>query len=258
MKEYFDVLKTKIEEAEVVLVGFGEEFECTEYLVDNEKYNRVCNQLVEYELEALLPYVNHYFLKKDERIIKALSKLESILHGKNYFIVSTCMNGMIKYCNLSKDRIVEPCGTIFKLQCQDGCKDAIFDTPEEYFELINQCIENECDWEKMKEHECGVCGKEMVFNTLYAKHYLEAGYLPMWSDYTNWLQKTVNKKLCILELGVGLKYPSVIRFPFEKMGFYNKKAYFVRVHEKLSQLTPDLKEKGFPIAVNAVEFLTDI
>ncbi len=258
MNENYPVLKSKIKEAEMVLVGIGEEFECTELLLADEKYQRICEQLAQYELEALLPYVNHYFLKNNERYKKALTNLAFLMEGKDFFVVSTCMNGMLSLSGIPAEKIVQPCGDIRKLQCQNGCQEALFHVPEEFKSTLEKCIEKEDGWQEMKEHKCGVCGKEMVFNTLYAKHYLEAGYLPMWSNYTTWLQRTVNKKLCILELGVGLKYPSVIRWPFEKTAFYNKKAYFIRVHEKLSQLTPDISDKGLSISVNGVEFLADI
>lgn len=258
MQQIIEQIKSQIKDADLVLLGIGEEFEFKSYLSGNDKYKRVCNQLVEHGLEALLPYVDSYFLKEDERLLAALSKLVELLKEKDYFIVSTCMTSLLSQAGLDAGRIVEPCGTTSKLQCQDGCDEAIFYTPDEFKYQLEECIINETGWELLKEHKCGVCGREMVFNTLYAKHYLEAGYLPKWSEYTTWLQRTVNKKLCILELGVGLKYPSVIRWPFEKTAFYNKKSYFIRIHEKLSQLTPDLKEKGMGIAVNAVEFLADI
>lgn len=258
MQEIKEQIKAKIEDADFVLVGIGEEFDCMAYLSTNEKYKRVCGQLVEQGLEALLPYVNSYFLRDNTKLQKAYLSLAQLLKEKDVFVVSTCMTAIRPANGWDTENMVEPCGSTLKLQCQEGCEDALFYTPKEYIEQLEECIEKEADWEMLKEHKCGVCGHEMVFNTLYARHYLEAGYLPKWSDYTSWLQRTINKKLCILELGVGLKYPSVIRWPFEKTAFYNKKSYFVRVHEKLSQLTPDLKEKGIGIAVNAVEFLTDL
>lgn len=258
MNENYNILKSKIEEAEIVLVGIGEEFEYREVLLSDDKYQRVCNQLAMHQMEALLPYVNHYFLMKNAKYQRAFSNLANLLDGKNVFVVSTCMNGMLEESGIPLDKMVTPCGNILKLQCQEGCQDALFDVPKEYTDLLIKCIEQEDGWQEMKEHKCGVCSHEMVFNSLYAERYLEAGYLPMWSKYTTWLQGTVNKKLCVLELGVGLKYPSVIRWPFEKTVIYNNKAFFLRVHEKLSQLTPEISEKGHSIAVNAVEFLANI
>ena len=51
-----------------------------------------------------------------------------------------------------------------------------------------------------------------------------------------WLQGTLHKKLVILELGAGMKYPDILRFPFERMVYFNKKAELIRVHDKLYQL----------------------
>lgn len=78
---------------------------------------------------------------------------------------------------------------------------------------------------------------------------------PMWDKYTKWLQGTLNRNVLILEFGVGLKYPGVIRFPFEKAAYFNKKAGFIRVHGRLYQMTEELGDKGISIAQNAVDFL---
>ena len=81
---------------------------------------------------------------------------------------------------------------------------------------------------------------------------------PMWDKYTKWLQGTLNRNVLILELGVGLKYPGVIRFPFEKAAYLNKKADIIRVHGRLYQMTEELGDKGISIAQNAVAFLAGI
>ena len=75
--------------------------------------------------------------------------------------------------------------------------------------------------------------------------------------YLKWLQGTLNKKLCILELGVDFTFPQVIRFPFEKTAFYNKKATFVRVNSRFPQLEAELAAEGraISIAESPVEIL---
>ena len=78
-----------------------------------------------------------------------------------------------------------------------------------------------------------------------------------WSIYKKWLQGTINKNVCILELGVGLVFPSVIRWPFEKVAFYNQKAVFVRVNERLYHMSEELKDKGVSVAQNAIDWLLD-
>ncbi|MCR1840485.1 hypothetical protein [Murimonas intestini] len=101
------------------------------------------------------------------------------------------------------------------------------------------------------------CGSDMSGNVVTNEHYDESCYLPQWQNYLKWLQNTLNRKLCILELGVGFQYPSVIRWPFEKTGYLNKKADFIRVHSKFPQMSEELKDKGISVGENPVDFLLE-
>ena len=85
-----------------------------------------------------------------------------------------------------------------------------------------------------KERIVAPCGSDAAGNVVTDEEYDESMYLPQWEVYTKWLQNTLNHKLCILELGVGFAYPSVIRFPFEKIAYFNQKARLVRVHSEFA------------------------
>ena len=77
-----------------------------------------------------------------------------------------------------------------------------------------------------------------------------------WEIYMKWLQGTLNKKLLVLELGVGLKYPDVIRFPFEKVTYFNQKAELIRVHDRLFQLPAELVGRGSSMETDPLSLLT--
>lgn len=102
------------------------------------------------------------------------------------------------------------------------------------------------------------CGSEAQGNVVTDPDYDESKYLPQWQFYMNWLSTTIGKKLLILELGVGMKYPSVIRMPFERLAMFNQKAKIVRIHSKLAQLPDEIQEKGLCISENTVDFLIKI
>ena len=65
-----------------------------------------------------------------------------------------------------------------------------------------------------------------------------------WDQYLHWLSFTLNQKLCVLELGVGFAHPNLIRFPFEKTVYFNKKACYIRVSEKFPQLSAEIADRG--------------
>lgn len=217
-KEYLD----KVLDADLVLVGIGLEFEKNKY---------VC----------------------DELAIAALQELATILKGKNYFLVSTCTNGILKHADFKEDRVVNPCGNVHMKQCAE-CNDSLTLMTQEDIVFFQKAIDKN---EEPALTKCLVCGKPMVLNNVYATNYDENGYLKEWSIYKKWLQGTINKKVCILELGVGLVFPSVIRWPFEKVAFYNQKATFVRVNERLYHMSEELKEKGISVEKNAIDWLLE-
>ena len=84
---------------------------------------------------------------------------------------------------------------------------------------------------------------------------MEEGYLEQWNKYMRWLQGTVNKRLCVLELGVGMQYPTVIRWPFERVTFINEKSSMFRIHSKLYHLTEEIKGRGYKIQEKPIDFL---
>lgn len=72
-----------------------------------------------------------------------------------------------------------------------------------------------------------------------------------------WLQGTLHRRLLVLELGVGLRYPQVIRFPFEKIVYLNQQAEFIRVHDKLFQLPEQISGKAISISSDVVRLFAD-
>lgn len=213
----------KILAADLILVGVGTEFEATKY-------------------------------RKDARAVKALKELAGILEGKNYFVVTTCTNSILRNTGLNEERIVCPCGNLEMKQCTNHCENSLQALSEADIATMESSISQGFEPEF---GVCNVCKETMVLNNVYASKYDEDGYLKDWSRYTKWLQGTLNKKLCILELGVNLVFPSIIRWPFEKVGFYNQKATFIRVNETLYHMSEELKDKGIAVAQNSIDWLLE-
>lgn len=251
-------IKSRIEAADMVLVALGEEWECAEVLEKNTRYCQVCRDMAERGTQWLFPMVSRYFLKEDARLAQAYGKLAELLEGKNFFVLSTSVNGLLMESGLKLDRIVEPCGTCLRMQCGSGCEGSVQQTPLELFTEAYSYIEGKKNWDEVSFPVCGHCQTGMECNSLYAEHYLEESYRTDWERYTKWLQGTVNRRLCVLELGVGMQYAGLLRFPMEKIVGLNQKAELVRVHHLLPQLPEEIHGRGLGISQNAVDFLTQM
>lgn len=257
-------LLEQIEQADMVLVGLGEEFDGKKELLKNSHYVIGCERIKEAEMHSFLPAWNMFCAGKvgDTSVEIALRKLADLLKDKNYFIVSTAMNNEIACLSWKNERYVMPCGNTLKKQCSKQCEEIIAINDEDtdkirtFFEKLY--AEGKVEEKHSLLGNCPLCNEPYVFNNINVENYNENGYMDSWTIYKKWLQGTINRKLLILELGVGMKFPSVIRWPFEKVAFYNQKSYFCRINERLYQLTPELSGKGCGISQNAIEWLSGL
>lgn len=199
-----------IREADMVLVGIGEEMDLHKKLRSDERYIKTSETLGE---KCLLPYIEKIMLKEfEEKNRGVYADLEKCLDKKNYFIVSLCKDGAITGAGLNQDRIVEPCGAYKRLQCANGCSKELYEISNAFLEKVEIDLNSGNSLSSAEIPTCPHCGKPLVFNNIDADNYVEEGYLDKWEIYQKWLQGSLNKKLCILELGVGMKYPTVVRW----------------------------------------------
>ena len=181
-------------------------------------------------------------------------ELEEVLEGKEYFVVTSNDDGLLYHTHLKKDHVTAPCGNGDFFQCSAPCDEQLYPANLGLRDLIDYYEKTG----KIEHLECPKCGKQLIFNVRTEETksiYIEGAYLNSWASYTKWLQNTLNKKLFILELGEGFEVPSLFRWPFEKMAFYNEKATFVRVHHSLYQIGKEIKEKGIGIKMDSRDFL---
>lgn len=251
-----------IKEAELVLVGIGGEMQVTlQNLKKIPNFNEKFAVLQEDESKGwLIPFLIRYYLRPayHPEIVDAYNKLKGFLENKNYFIVSLSSDDLIRHIGFERERVTLPCGGYEMMQCADNCREKLFPAEEGPWNMICGWIEDRVSLEELKEPKCPDCGAPLVMNQYGEPKYHEGGYLESWKRYTKWLQGTVNRRLCILELGVGMEFPSVIRWPFEKMCFYNQKSVFWRVHSSLYQLSEEISMRGTSVRKDPVSFLNEL
>lgn len=251
-------LEEILKEADMLLVGIGEEFSRSEELQSNEAYGEMCRKAAEAGAQWAVPYLNRRFLQGDEKLKNAYRKLGELLQNKNYFVITTCMDGLIETAGIKENRITTPCGSFDRLQCSGGCVGSVVPVEDTVLKELEAVCKGDKTWDAMALTRCGNCGADMECNTLYAEHYLEEGYVESWNTYMKWLQGTVNRRLCILELGSDMMFAGVLRFRFEKMVSLNQKAKLLRIHSHLYQLPAEIVGQGMGISKNAVDFMAEM
>lgn len=209
----------KIKEAQKVLIGIGKEWA----LRDDEKDIRFCHLTdpSQADLEA------------------AYEALYDLIKEKDYYIVTTLTDGAVYEMPFDKNRIVAPCGNIHWRQCSKACIKDIWEESE------------------VPDDVCPHCKAPLTGNTIKAETYIEEGYLPRWKDYMKWQTGTINRSLVILELGEGFATPTVMRWPFEKIIYFNRKSRLYRINESFYQLPKEAEERGVSVHENSVRWMLE-
>lgn len=256
LNQYDEILE-RIKDADLVLIGCGEEFGYDWTKLQEDKIYSGLMDIIPDEETSLISYTQKYFIEQntDEKLLSAYNRLAELLLDKNYFVVSLGIDDTIYSSKLNPERIVTPCGGFRKMQCPNNCSNALFDSNEEVLKEIPHMVKKMQPIIIEKKDVCPVCGSELVFNQVGNGRYCEEDYLPQWNLYMKWLQGAMNRKVCMLELGAGMQFPSIIRWPFEKLALYNQKAYLYRIHSSLYQVGEEIKERACGIACDSKDFI---
>ena len=212
-------VREKIKEAQKVLIGIGKEWA----LRDDEKDIRF----------------RHLSDPAQSDLKAAYEALYDLIKEKDYYIVTTLTDGAVYEMPFDKNRIVAPCGNIHWRQCSKACTKDIWEESE------------------VPDDVCPHCKAPLTGNTIKAETYIEEGYLPRWKDYMKWQTGTINRSLVILELGEGFSTPTVMRWPFEKIIYFNQKSKLYRINENFYQLPKEAEKRGVSVHENSVRWMLE-
>lgn len=277
--ETVDIIKEcmeKISDADIVLLGFGPEFniKTSDILDQTPLYKELDIQgmplddlekkWIEYTLVKIsIDSIECKIRSEALNIYNSLDEHLRKLNKTNYFVVTTCNDDIIWDSTFDKDRIVAPLGTMDLMKCEKGCFKTVYQTEEVYNHIyyIIQKYKNEDDkthmYDELKEAmpQCPMCKQVMSANLYKTSNYSAEGYREAWDTYTAWLQKTLNRKLVMIELGEGFETPTVIRWPFEKVAAVNNKSTLIRVNKNFWQIAEDIEGKALPVKMSGKEFV---
>ena len=189
--------------------------------------------------------------------LKLYEELYKIAKDKNYFILSTNVDGQFYNSGFDENKIFEVQGDYGYLQCENACHNKLYDNKE----LVHKWIENTKDCKIPSElvMKCPVCGGNMDMNLRKDANFVQDEKWYVQDErYKEFLKEAENKNVVLLEIGVGFNTPIIIRYPFEQMVKANDKIRLIRINKDYPMPMLDIRNKTVSFDENANKVIEDL
>lgn len=192
-------------------------------------------------------------------------KLLKVVEDKDFFVITSNCDRQFLRTGFPMERVFEAQGSYDKLKCSRSCTKETWEI-KPFIDKLLPLIDPETFMisDESAIPTCPYCGAQ-----LFAAVRDYEGYEEEKNRYIEWVESTIGKKLCILELGVGFNTPVVIRWPFERLTYYHNNAHLFRVNKEYKEwpghggfpmVPKELKGKATSMpyeAKNVIEWLAE-
>lgn len=199
---------------------------------------------------SLYVYINRYDIEEN----KTYLNLCNIVKNKNYFVITTNVDGRFADSKFDKDKIFAVQGDFSLFQCSKPCKQETFYNEKYIREMIKYKKEMKIPTELIPK--CPYCGRNMSINLRADSTFVQdKNWDKQKSKYENFSKNSDNSKILFLELGVGFNTPSIIKYNFWRMTLNNKKSVYASINLGECYSASDIEERSICIDADISEVL---
>ena len=184
--------------------------------------------------------------------------LLSAFEGKKLFLLSTNADHQFEKAGLPTEQIFATQGSYNLIQCKRGCHPKTYNAVERFREMDAARRNGRIPSEMVPK--CPVCGGDMAMNLRVDDHFVEdAAWHEAERRFGVFLSEARDKKLVLVELGVGFNTPTIIRFPFEKLAREHENINLIRLNVGEGAAVPaSLGGRAVGIDADMAKSITDI
>lgn len=174
-----------------------------------------------------------------------------------HFVLTTNVDHQFWKAGFADEDIFATQGDYGEIQCARGCHDKVYDAVDLFLEMDQE--REDCKIPSSLVPKCPVCGGNMAMHLRCDQYFVEEEH---WHEaaarYADFLKANRNKRVALLELGVGFNTPTIIRFPFEKMVRENEKWSLIRLNLDEAVVPESLGRRAVGINEDIARSIKDI
>ncbi len=266
--------KQAINHADYILIGAGAGLSTAAGLeYSGERFQRDYKEFIEkYHFEDLYTASFYPFSSQEEKWafwarliklnrfgepLKLYEKLLELVKDKNYFVITTNVDGQFETAGFNIEKIFAVQGDYRFLQCEKACHNKLYDNKEMVEEWLKH-TEN-LKIPKQLVPKCPVCGGNMEMNLRKDANFVQdENWYKQAQKYDEFLYRIENKNVVLLEIGVGFNTPGIIRFPFEQMTYQHLKTILIRINKDYPMVRQEIQNKAISFDEDIHQIVADV
>lgn len=206
-------------------------------------------------MELWEKHINYSFIASPA--LEVYKNLFNIVKDKNYFVITTNVDGQFKKSGFATTRVFEVQGSYGKMQCSVGCHNKLYDNTKLVSEMLKS--EDNLKIDSKLVPKCPVCGRKMKINIRKDAFFMEDdNWHKLNNAYEKFVSDNKNKKLVLIELGVGFNTPGIIRFPFEQLAYTSDNITLIRINDKYNDMAYELADQAIGIKEDCSKAIKNI
>ena len=188
---------------------------------------------------------------------KPYTDLLKLVGDKNYFVLTTNVDHQFRLAGFDKERLFYTQGDYGLFQCSVPCHQKTYDNEEAVTEMVARQENMRIPTELIPK--CPVCGKPMSMNLRCDNTFVEdEGWHRANARYEAFLEQYKDKRLVLLELGVGGNTPVIIKYPFWQIALQNKNATYACVNLGESACPEEIAPQSVCLDADIGKVLADL
>lgn len=184
-------------------------------------------------------------------------KLFELVKDKDYFVLTTNVDHQFQKAGFDKQRLFYTQGDYGLFQCSEPCHRTTYDNEEVVREMLKQ--QKDMKIATALIPHCPVCGKPMTMNLRADDTFVQDdGWYRAAERYSEFLRRHKETKMLLLELGVGMNTPVIIKFVFHDAVRKNKSANYICVNLFQATAPEDIQDRSICISADCGRVIEDL
>ena len=198
-----------------------------------------------------------YYNRYDIPAGKPYTDLLDLVKDKDYFVLTTNVDHQFQIAGFDKHRLFYTQGDYGLFQCSKPCCQKTYDNEDAVRKMVAAQHDMRIPTELIPK--CPVCGAPMTVNLRSDMTFVQdEGWYAAAGRYEDYLRRHENSHILLIELGVGMNTPVIIKYPFWQMTANNKDATYVCINRSEAYCPEDIADRSICINADIGKTISDV